>query len=120
MMWIDIASIVFICVTMNHLGLIEEIEHIYGHKIKVINCPKCASFWLTLAYGLWGTGSFYVDFVLILAISFLASYLALWLELFEGYIHTLYMKIYEKIYPNVKNDTASSDGYESDTNSTVS
>ena len=26
MNWIDIASIVFVCVTMNHLGLIKAIE----------------------------------------------------------------------------------------------
>lgn len=34
---------------------------------------------------------------LVLATSFLASYLALWLELLEAYIDTLYMRFYGKI-----------------------
>ena len=37
------------------------------------------------------------DIPLVLAVSFLASYIALWLELFEGYIDTLYLKFYGKI-----------------------
>lgn len=96
--WIDIACIVFVCVTMNHLGLIGEIEHIYGHRLKVVNCPKCATFWATLLYCLWGISSFYGDIILVLAISFLASYIAIWLELLEGIIDTLYNKVYEKIF----------------------
>jgi hypothetical protein len=46
---------------------------------------------------------------MILAISFLASYSAIWLELFEGFIDTLYMKCYEKIYPDDEADTTASD-----------
>ena len=110
-MWIDIASIVFICVTMNHLGLIEEIEHIYGHRIKVLNCPKCATFWLTTAYGLWVIHPFYDEIISVLAVSFLASYVALWVELLEGFIDTLYLKLYGKI-TSADNDneaTASAD-----------
>ena len=98
-MILDIASIVFISVTMNHLGLIREIEHIYGYRLKVINCPKCLAFWLTTIYGLWGIHSFYGEFARLLAVSFLASYSAIWLELFEGFIDTLYQKLYDKIYP---------------------
>ena len=98
MNWIDIASIVFACVTANHLGLIGEIERITGKRLIVLNCPKCASFWLSLTYGLWGIDSFYGEFPKVLAISFLCSYLAIWLELLEGYIDTLYLKLYEKIY----------------------
>ena len=112
-MWIDIASIVFICVTMNHLGLIEEIEHIYGHRIKVLNCPKCATFWLTTAYGLWVIHPFYREIISVLAVYFLASYVALWVELLEGFIDTLYLKIYGKIYNTSDNTSAadSDDGY---------
>ena len=97
MVWIDIASIVFACVTVNHLGLIEAIENKIDQELPIVNCPKCFTFWGTLAYGLW-----YINFFslpMVLAISSLASYTAIWLELFEGYIDTLYSKFYGTIYP---------------------
>ena len=94
MNWIDIASIVFVCVTMNHLGLIGKLEEISG-KLPILNCPKCSSFWSVLLYTLVTTRHIIAP----LAISFLCSYLAIWLELFEGYVDTLYNKFYEKIYP---------------------
>ena len=116
MYWIDIASIVFVCVTMNHLGLIGEIEGRMGRTIPVLGCPKCASFWLTLAHGvIVGV----LDIVPMLAISFLASYLALWLELFEGYIDTIYIEMYDKIYPTSA-DAAAADTDEGDTAGSVS
>ena len=115
MEWSDIACIVFVCVTMNHLGLIGEIEHIYGHRIKVLNCPKCAAFWATVIYGLWGTASFCGDAALVLAVSFLASYMAIWLELFEGFLDTFYQKLYDKIYSAAEDDTASANGIKSNT-----
>lgn len=99
MEWLDVASIVFVCVTMNHLGLIGKLEDIYGGAIPVINCPKCSTFWFTLCYGIGEMGFFEIPQIpLILATSFLASYAALWLELFEGYIDTLYLRLYGKIY----------------------
>lgn len=103
MNWLDIASIVFVSVTANHLGLIGEMEHIYGHRIKVLNCPKCLSFWLTAIYGLWGTGPSYGEFARLFAISFLASYSSIWLELIEALIDNIYNKIYDKIYPTENN-----------------
>ena len=93
-MWIDIACIVFVCVTMNHLGLIGKLEEIMG-ELPIFNCPKCSTFWCSLPCGLWYVG--FSDIPLVLAISFLASYSALWLELLEAYIDTLYMMAYEKI-----------------------
>lgn len=93
-MWIDIASIIFISVTANHLGLINATEKILGRELPIVNCPKCLCFWCTLIYT-----SFAVhDVVLSLALSFLCSYLALWLELAEGYVDNYYYKAYEKIY----------------------
>ena len=93
-MWLDIASIVFVCVTMNHLGLIKAIEEVTEHELPVINCPKCSTMWLTLLYMLITSNQLIAS----LAISFLASYTAIWLELFEGYIDTLYSKLYDTIY----------------------
>lgn len=96
MNWIDIASIVFVCVTMNHLGLISAVEGIVGFRIHILNCPKCASFWFTVVYAVGQMGfSIILQIPIVLAVSFLASYIALWLELFESLIDTLYLRLYE-------------------------
>lgn len=100
MNWIDIAGIVFVCVTMNHLGLISAIEDVTHRKLWIVDCPKCSTFWSALAYTAITTR----DVIPSLAISFLASYVALWLELLEGFVDTLYLKLYGKIY-NTSDDT---------------
>ena len=105
MEWIDIACIVFVCVTANHLGLISAIEEFAEQKLPIINCIKCSSFWTVFIYLIWQTDRH--GLLAILAISFLASYIAIWLELLEGCVDTLYLKVYESIYGN-KNDTAAS------------
>lgn len=97
MTWIDIASIVFVAVTANHLGLISAIESAINRKLWIVDCPKCLSFWGVLIYGYLFEGI--LELVVLLAISFLSSYAAIWLELLEAYIDTLYQKLYDKIYP---------------------
>ena len=103
-MWMDIVSLVFVCVTANHLGLVKAIEEAWDRELPIINCPKCLTFWSVLLYMVFVTRGF----ILSLAISFLASYSALWLELLEGYIDTLYLKLYDKIY-NSAADTSATD-----------
>lgn len=108
--WIDIAAVVFASVTVNHLGLIAAIEGAVHRKLPIVNCPKCLSFWSTFAYGVSGDGRLAaLPSVLprLLAISILCAYLAIWLELLEGYIDTLYNKLYEQIYPTA--DSADTD-----------
>lgn len=104
-MWIDIASIVFVCVTANHLGLIEKLTEVFRvplRKLPIIGCVKCLTFWTSVVYGFAEfkvTEQFtFSKFITVLAISFLCSYLAIWLELLEGYVDTLYEKLYDKIY----------------------
>ena len=92
--WIDIASIVFVCVTANHLGLVKAIEEQYDHELPIINCVKCFSFWSVLTYMVFATHNPITS----LAVSFLASYTAIWLELLEGYLDKFYISIYEKIF----------------------
>ena len=105
MNWVDIASIVFVCVTANHLGLIRAITDVSKMEIPIVGCPKCLTFWCSLAYMLWSVG--FSDIPQMLAISFLASYTAVWLELLEGFIDYLYIKVYEQIYPTA--DTTDTD-----------
>ena len=94
MNWIDIAAIVFICVTANHLGLVKAIEETLHRELRIVNCTKCLSWWSSLVYSLVTSS----ELIPSLAISFLASYIAIWLELFEGFIDTLYQKLYDKIF----------------------
>ena len=103
MSWIDIACIVFVCVTVNHLGLVEAVEKIVGKRLMIVNCPKCLTFWVTMAYF---CDKIAIHATAVLAISFLASYAAIWLELLEGYVDTIYMKLYGKIYETSDNTSA--------------
>jgi hypothetical protein len=122
-MILDIACIVFIAVTANHLGLMGKIGEIMGFRIPILNCPKCLTFWATMGYlGCHGMATYPMGswVITMLAISFLASYTAIWLELAEGYIDFLYMKCYEKIYADAANDEDSADGNEGDTDCTLS
>ena len=96
--WRDIVSIVFACTAVNHLGLIGAVEDVVKRRVPVVNCPKCLAFWSVLSYGLWRAGI--SDIPMVLAISFLCSYLAIWLELIMYAIDTLYNRIYDIIKDN--------------------
>lgn len=119
MAWSDIAWIVIACTSANHLGLIAAVESLLHRRLPVINCPKCLTFWSTLAYLLACllTGD---DALLrgggpitallsaaprMLAVSFLAAYSALWLELIMYFIDTLYNSIYDQISKNNGEET---------------
>ena len=126
MNWIDIAGIVFIAVTVNHLGLVSAIENVIRNRLTVVNCPKCLAFWMTVVYCCGRTATHSTDWeaadttaIMVLAVSFLASYAAIWLELLEGYVDTLYMKLYETIY-TTEDDTAATDADAGDTAGSVS
>ena len=117
----DIASIVFICVTANHLGLIGAIEGILGKQIPIVNCSKCASFWVTAIYGMGNMGFLWGNIIPLLALSFLASYAAIWLELGMGFIDSIYNNVYENIYPETAtHDEDSSVRDESDSDDSMS
>ena len=90
----DIAMLVLSAVLANHLGLIEAIEKVIRHKIPILNCAKCLSFWCVLVYCL----ATYHNAIASVAISFICAYLAVWLELLCGVIDTIYDRVYESIY----------------------
>ena len=116
MTWIDIACIVFVCVTANHLGLIKAIESVTECELPIVNCVKCFTFWSVLTYSTFTLH----DVVAVLAVSFFASYTAIWLELLEGFIDTLYMKLYEKIYSDPAHDTLAAADFDADSECPVS
>lgn len=105
MNWIDIASIVFACVTANHLGLIKAIEDSIHWELPIINCCKCSTFWSVLLY----TNITSCEPFTSLAISFFASYTAIWLELIEGYVDFYYIRLYEKIYTDTDDNKVATD-----------
>ena len=107
----------FSCVAANHLGLIEAMEKVIRHSIPIANCPKCLTFWMVL-FTTFFSG---YDMVAALAISFLCSYSAIWLELGMGFIDFLFNKVYEKIYSSTDtSDTFAADADNEHSDSTVS
>ena len=97
MAWSDIAWIIVACTSVNHLGLVKAAEDFIRHRLPVVDCPKCLTFWSVLAYSL----AFCRDEAsvpAILAMSFLAAYAAIWLELLMAGIDTLYDLIYDTLY----------------------
>ena len=115
MNWLDVLMIVFSATAANHLGLVAAAESVVHHRLPVVNCPKCAAFWLVLAYGLgyeicFTTTRHFVDvndmvayhfeYILkLIAVAFLSAWSAVWLDLFMGIIDQLYIKVYDTIYP---------------------
>lgn len=113
--WIDIAMILLSCTAANHLGLIGAIEQKTGIELPVVNCARCFSFWCTLLYMFVSENRMVVSF----AVSFINSYLAIWLELGMGYIDYLYNKCYDKIY-NASDDTPAADADKGNSDGSVS
>lgn len=111
-MWLDTACILFVCVTANHLGLIPAIEDTLGIKLPIVNCCKCFTFWSILI--LWLVYS--QPITVSVAVSFVSAYIAIWIELAEGYIDYIYNKIYEKIYDNAEDNTLTTTTGATDTN----
>lgn len=111
MNWPDVLMIVFSATAANHLGLVAAAESVVRHRLPVLNCPKCAAFWLVLIY----CCSVCCDSIAalpptipeILAAAFLSAWSAVWLDLLMGIIDQLYIKLYDKIYPTA--DTTDAD-----------
>lgn len=91
---IDIVMLMVCCVLANHLGLIEAVEKFIEHKIPILNCIKCSTFWICLLYSLFLGGGIIVSVM----ISFALAYAAIWLELVFGLIDVAYEKAYKRIY----------------------
>ena len=88
------AAMVLACsVLFIGMGLSGEIQRIAGISLKVLNCPKCLTFWSTLAVLLARRHPVLPS----VAVSFLASYAAMWLTLAYDAATVKYNALYEKI-----------------------
>ena len=100
---LEIASILFSSVAINHLGLVAAVEKVIARRLPVIDCPKCLSFWATLTYGcsVCCDSSAAIPSALphLFALSLLCAWLAIWLDLAMGIIDHLYKKVYDTFYP---------------------
>lgn len=90
--------ILFSCVAANYLGLIQAIEKTIGRKIPVVNCSRCFSFWLVFLWSLFTTKRILSS----VAVAFLCSILAPWLEISLGLIDSIYNELYDKIFTTAK------------------
>ena len=104
MAWSDIAWIVVICTSMNHLGLVAAAERIVRRRLPIVNCVKCSTFWCTLLFGVLSGLLCAGQTVRLLAVSFLAAYAAVWLELIMFFIDTLYNHIYDTLIKKHKEE----------------
>ena len=97
----EVVAITFSCVMFIHLGLVDAILSVYGieDRVPIVTCPKCLTFWSVLCF-LTFSGH---NIIMSVAIAFLACYVAIWFDLFLGYMDRLYENIYNRI--SEPNDT---------------
>jgi hypothetical protein len=82
MVWI--AIIAMMCATLaQHLGLTQEVSKVVS---KIGKCPKCCSFWITLATMLYVK----CDFIIAIALSISMAYLSY----FFGFVLIGFQKLY--------------------------
>ena len=101
-----ISSVLFI-----GMGLSGEIQRIAGISVKILNCPKCLTFWSTLVTLLAERHPVFPT----IAVSFIASYLAMWLTLAYDAATVKYNRLYEKITETP--GTSEREGSQEDTDS---
>jgi len=75
------------------MGLSGEIQRIAGISLKILNCPKCLTFWSALTILLLNRHPILPT----VAASFIASYMAMWLTLAYDAATVKYNRLYEKI-----------------------
>ena len=109
--WPAAAMITFSAVAANHLRLVAAVEKVIRHRLPIVNCPKCATFWGVLIYGALTVRHFVGirDMVEVLAVAFLCAYLSLWVNLLFAIIDHFFNKIYDSLFTTT--DTAA-DGAE--------
>ena len=97
----EVIAITFSCVMFIHMGLVDAVLGVYGieDRVPIVTCPKCLTFWSVLCF-LTFSGH---NIIMSVAIAFLACYVAIWFDLFLGFMDRLYENIYNRI--SEPNDT---------------
>lgn len=100
-MWEDAAKIITACVLANQMGLLHAMEDTLHIQFKILSCPKCSTFWMSLIWHLLS----HRNALNSLAVSFLSSYAALWLMLALDALSVIYNSLYEKIRNKAESST---------------
>ena len=95
----DIIMATFACTAANHLGLVAAAEGIIKHRLHIINCPKCFTFWTVTTLCILGGWNIIVAAAAALA----AAYIAIWMTLAMGMIDKIYNNIYDTYFTEPKN-----------------
>ena len=89
----EVALITLSCVLFIQMGLADAICNLFRVSLRIVTCPKCLTFWSSLA---WTLLSEY-DPLVCVAASFIASYAATWLALLYDSLALIYNHLYEQI-----------------------
>ena len=92
---ISVVLIAVSAVLFRHLGLVEAIEGVLRRKFVLIGCPKCLTFWASLAHLL---GIEHVAPLVAVFTAFAAAYAAVWLELLFGFLGKKYNELCDEVY----------------------
>ena len=92
-MWEGALMVAVSCVLYISMGLHEAVVNALSIDLRITGCPKCLTFWSTLAWNLIG-GHGLVPSVFV---AFSLAYLALWASLLLDAMARLYNKTYEKL-----------------------
>ena len=93
-MWKDTLLITLSCVLFIQMGLSGAIQDVLHFHFKPLSCVKCLSFWSNLVYLILSRHGSVSE---VIGVSFLCSYLALWLALAYDALALTYNKLYEYI-----------------------
>jgi len=98
---ISVVLIAVSAVLFRHLGLVEAIEGVLRREFVLIGCPKCLTFWASLAHLLCVEHA-----VPIMAVftAFTAAYAAVWLELLFGFMSKVYNKLCDEVYSDEEDE----------------
>lgn len=89
----EAALIVISCVLSVQMGLVGAVEERLGFEFHILSCPKCSTWWISIAWHLLHRRAL-LDTV---AVSFISSYIALWLALAYDVAAVFYNYAYERI-----------------------
>lgn len=89
MVWIAL-TVAFTALLAQHLGLAEELA---GLAVKAAKCPKCTTFWTTLAALIYSD----CDVIAAVTLSMLMAYLSFWAGFLLIEAQRLYDWLWQKI-----------------------
>ena len=92
-MIVETTLLAIACVLFVNMGLSDALQDFFGLHIAVLSCVKCLTFWCILVYLICVGARFYQ----VVSVSFIYSYLALWLDIGLSALNKIYNEQYKQI-----------------------